>query len=155
MLCVRQSVNPGAVRFTKSCPCSRWFSDNDTRRSESGYGRRFSNTPLTRLNIAVLAPMPSASVSTATAVKPGFFSSWRKANLRSFMVGGSIQWVEVHPGGLFHWLSDYWLLVTDHWLSAHSVRSASIGSKLAARRAGSQHASRATPNKTSAVATNV
>src|SRR3989442_8143521 len=29
--------------------------------------------------------MPSASVSTATAVKPGFFNSWRKANLRSFM----------------------------------------------------------------------
>src|SRR2546422_1582016 len=29
--------------------------------------------------------MPSASVSTATAVKPGFFSSWRKANLRSFI----------------------------------------------------------------------
>src|SRR2546426_7810762 len=35
--------------------------------------------------IAVVAPMPSASVSTATAVKPGFFSSWRKANLRSFI----------------------------------------------------------------------
>src|SRR5437879_3825249 len=35
--------------------------------------------------MAVLAPMPSASVSTATVVKPGFFSSWRKANLRSFM----------------------------------------------------------------------
>src|SRR5881628_2663928 len=31
------------------------------------------------------APMPSASVSTATAVKPGFFSNWRNANLRSFM----------------------------------------------------------------------
>src|SRR5436189_2739961 len=37
------------------------------------------------LKIAVLAPMPSASVSTATAVKPGFFSNWRKANLRSFI----------------------------------------------------------------------
>jgi hypothetical protein len=24
-------------------------------------------------------------VSTATAVKPGFFSNWRKANLSSFM----------------------------------------------------------------------
>src|SRR5207247_1229667 len=33
--------------------------------------------------MAVLAPMPRASVSTATAVKPGFFSNWRKANLRS------------------------------------------------------------------------
>jgi hypothetical protein len=45
-----------------------------------------------RLKIAVLPPMPSASVSTATVVKPGFFSSWRKANLRSFMVGrGNIE----------------------------------------------------------------
>src|SRR4029077_15264381 len=32
-----------------------------------------------------VAPMPSASVRTATAVKPGFFSNWRKANLRSFI----------------------------------------------------------------------
>src|SRR6266699_1686496 len=37
------------------------------------------------LKIAVFAPMPSPSVSTATAVKPGFFSNWRKANLRSFI----------------------------------------------------------------------
>src|SRR5207244_1589693 len=29
--------------------------------------------------------MPSASVSMATAVKPGFFSSWRKAKRRSFI----------------------------------------------------------------------
>src|SRR2546422_4833115 len=36
--------------------------------------------------MAVFAPMPRASVSTATAVKPGFFSNWRKANLKSFMV---------------------------------------------------------------------
>ena len=35
--------------------------------------------------LAVLAPMPSASVSTATAVKPEFFTNWRKANLRSLM----------------------------------------------------------------------
>jgi hypothetical protein len=26
-----------------------------------------------------------SGVSTATAVKPGFFSNWRKANLRSFI----------------------------------------------------------------------
>src|SRR5687767_973882 len=37
------------------------------------------------LKIAVFAPMPSASVSTATAVKPGFFSNCRKANLKSFI----------------------------------------------------------------------
>src|SRR5712672_2639789 len=40
---------------------------------------------LTKLKMAVFAPMPRASVSTATAVKPGFFISWRKANLRSFI----------------------------------------------------------------------
>src|SRR6266581_4408588 len=40
---------------------------------------------LTKLKIAVFAPMPSASVSTATVVKPGFFSNWRKANLGSFI----------------------------------------------------------------------
>src|SRR5213594_629220 len=43
---------------------------------------------LTKLKMAVFAPMPSASVSTATAVKPGFFSSWRKAKRRSFMAQG-------------------------------------------------------------------
>jgi hypothetical protein len=31
-------------------------------------------------------PMPGTSVSTTTVVKPGFFNSWRKANLKSFMV---------------------------------------------------------------------
>src|SRR6266404_3657207 len=41
---------------------------------------------LTKLKIAVFAPIPSASVSTATAVKPGFFNSWRKPNFKSFMV---------------------------------------------------------------------
>jgi hypothetical protein len=37
-----------------------------------GSGR--SNRPLTMLNTAVLAPMPSASVSTTTAVKPGLLT---------------------------------------------------------------------------------
>lgn len=34
-------------------------------------------TAFTKLNIAVFAPMPRASVATATAVKPGFFPSIR------------------------------------------------------------------------------
>src|SRR5438477_5887730 len=54
-------------------------------RSGSRYGSAFSNTALTTLKMAVFAPMPSARVSTATAVKPGFFTSWRKANLRSLI----------------------------------------------------------------------
>ena len=37
------------------------------------------------LKMAVFAPMPSASASAATAVNPGLFSSWRKANLGSFI----------------------------------------------------------------------
>src|SRR6266480_2392894 len=37
------------------------------------------------LNTVVIVPMPSASVSTATAVKPGFFGNWRTANFRSFI----------------------------------------------------------------------
>src|SRR5262245_49079033 len=35
--------------------------------------------------MVILAPIPSAIVSTATAVKPGFFSNWRKAKRKSFM----------------------------------------------------------------------
>src|SRR5688572_7673943 len=42
-------------------------------------------TPLMRLKIAVLPPMPSASVSTAIAVNPGFFNNWRNASLTSFI----------------------------------------------------------------------
>src|SRR5688572_17502379 len=51
--------------------------------SLTGSGR--SNSALTKLKTAVLAPMPIASVSTTTALKPGSFNSWRKAILRSFI----------------------------------------------------------------------
>src|ERR1700680_1001370 len=40
-------------------------------------------TPSTKLKMAVLAPMPIASVAIAIALKPGFFRSIRPANLRS------------------------------------------------------------------------
>src|SRR5437867_12961566 len=56
-----------------------------TSRSAAGNGNGRSKTQFTTLKMAVFAPMPRASVSRATAVKPGFFSSWRKANLRSFI----------------------------------------------------------------------
>ena len=46
-----------------------------TNRSGSEYGSGCKSTPLTTLKIAVFAPMPSASVRIATAVKPGFFAS--------------------------------------------------------------------------------
>src|SRR5467141_1739457 len=48
-------------------------------------GKERSSTASTTLKMAVFAPMPSASVSTATAVKPGFFSNCRMANFRSFI----------------------------------------------------------------------
>src|SRR5439155_1305903 len=51
--------------------------------SRNGNGRR--STAFMTLKIAVFAPIPSASVSTATAVKPGFLTSWRMANLKSFI----------------------------------------------------------------------
>src|SRR5262249_47278856 len=45
----------------------------------------FRSTALTTLKIAVLSPMPRASVRTATAVNPGDFRSCRRANFRSVM----------------------------------------------------------------------
>src|SRR5262249_16941958 len=44
-----------------------------------------SSTALTALKIAVFAPTPSASVSTATAVKPGFLRHALKAKITSFI----------------------------------------------------------------------
>ena len=49
-----------------------------TRRSGSRKGNGRSNTPLTALKIAVFTPIPSASVNTAAAVKPGFLASMRR-----------------------------------------------------------------------------
>ena len=46
-----------------------------TSRSGWPYGSGFSITVLIRLKMAVLAPMPSASVATAASVKPGAFTS--------------------------------------------------------------------------------
>src|SRR5437660_8025091 len=54
-------------------------------RSDLGKGNARRSTALTKLKIAVFAPTLSASVSTATAVKPGFFSSWRKDNFKPFI----------------------------------------------------------------------
>jgi hypothetical protein len=50
-----------------------------TRRSASGYGSGRSRTAFTTLKIALLAPMPTASVATATSVKPGAWRSRRSA----------------------------------------------------------------------------
>src|SRR5213594_694655 len=57
-------------------------------RSALGNGRDRTNTPSTTLNIAVLAPIPRASVSTATAVNPGRLASGRGVEGRSLMGAG-------------------------------------------------------------------
>ena len=51
--------------------------------SAKGKGR--SSNALATVKIAVFAPMPSASVKTATEVKPGLFANMRRAYRRSFI----------------------------------------------------------------------
>jgi hypothetical protein len=55
-----------------------------TSLSEFGKGRGRSSTPSTMEKIAVVAPTPRASISTAVAVKPGDFNRWRTAIRRSW-----------------------------------------------------------------------
>jgi hypothetical protein len=50
-------------------------------------GSERSKTSLTRLNSAVLAPMPSASESTVMMVNAGDLASWRTAKRRSESMG--------------------------------------------------------------------
>src|SRR5436190_4052867 len=75
-------MSPSTLRAIRFGPESQLKSTNS---SAALTGSLFSTTASSKLKMAVLAPMPSASVSTATVVKPGFFSNWRKANLRSFI----------------------------------------------------------------------
>ncbi len=62
---------------------ARVVCQSDTMRSGRGYGSGRSTTPYTTLKIAVVAPAPSASVSTATVVKLGWRNSERIATRRS------------------------------------------------------------------------
>jgi hypothetical protein len=48
-------------------------------RFELGYGSGRNNTPYTTLKIDAFAPIPRASVSTATTVKPGLLRNCRSA----------------------------------------------------------------------------
>jgi hypothetical protein len=76
--CSHQATNAG-VEAPSTFPPSGPLQINWTIRLGSGYGSGFNRTAFTTVKMAVLAPMPSASVRTATAVKPGFFRSIRKA----------------------------------------------------------------------------
>ncbi len=61
------------------------LSQTNTTRSGSSYGRGRSITPFTRLKIAVGTPMPIASVSTTTTVKPGCLRSDRSETRKSWI----------------------------------------------------------------------
>ena len=80
-LCSRQSFRsaPEIPRVTSS------FFDPHSSTSwlESRYGNGSSSTASTRLNTTALAPMPSASDSTATAVQPGDLRRSRRAKRKS------------------------------------------------------------------------
>src|SRR5439155_23568756 len=58
---------------------------HETGRSACGYGSARNKIRSTTLNTAVEAPIPSASVRTATTVKPGFFASVRIPYRKSWM----------------------------------------------------------------------
>src|SRR5579863_322186 len=61
-------------------------------RLENGKGRM--RKAFATLKMAVLAPIPRASVRTAMAVKPGFLNSIRTPNLRSWNTPRNI---DLHP----------------------------------------------------------
>src|SRR5437588_315234 len=62
------------------------------------------NTALARVKMVVLAPMPSVSESTATSVKPGFFTSMRMAYFRSCR-NVSIEF----PSGKYKYILGRWI----------------------------------------------
>src|SRR5215469_6683139 len=81
LLCVRSDTcfSPHGMysepRFTPGGDTSHGM----TMCPASGYGRGFSKIAFTALKTAVLAPIPSASVRSATIVNPGAFRSTRTA----------------------------------------------------------------------------
>ena len=77
LACGSQSSKSGAERRSVRFGCLRSVRKTETRFSDSGNGRGFQSCASSTLKIAVFAPMPRASVSTAMAVKPGFLRSMR------------------------------------------------------------------------------
>src|SRR6266481_10139017 len=71
-------------------------------RSASGYGNGRNNTALTMLKMAVVAPIPSAIVTIATAENAGFLINCRSASRRLLITernhridaGGPTRWNE-------------------------------------------------------------
>ncbi len=74
LFCSRHALKVSARVVRADSPPEPSFSIQASRSgAANGSGRR--STALTMLNIAVQAPMPSPSVSSATVVKPGDFRS--------------------------------------------------------------------------------
>jgi hypothetical protein len=73
----RQSRKSGSEAVSR--PIATCRPQTITRRSGSGYGSGRSSTPLTMLKMAVVAPMPIASVATTAMVNPGLRRSERSA----------------------------------------------------------------------------
>src|SRR5262245_62567199 len=72
---VRQSAKFGYGTPLRSP--SRVLSANNTNLSGPAYGNGRSSSAFTTLKMAVLAPTPKASVTTAIKVKPGFLANMR------------------------------------------------------------------------------
>ena len=76
----------------------------------SRYGNGRTNKPLTKLSTAVVAPIASAMVRTAIAVKAGCLISWRKESrmslsiktaVNSSLFAQGLDWIDAcrAPGG--------------------------------------------------------
>jgi hypothetical protein len=71
----RQKTNFVSLAFENLFPTKS--GESDIIRSGWSYGSGRKSTALTTVKIAVVAPIPNASVATAIEVKPGFFDSIR------------------------------------------------------------------------------
>jgi len=65
------------------------------RDAGSRYGMGRSTTAFTTLKMAVLAPMPSASVRMATAAKPGERQSTRRPHRTSCASSSMARWTQI------------------------------------------------------------
>jgi hypothetical protein len=57
-------------------------------------GRDCKRIAWTRVKMATLAPMPREMVRITVAAKPGDFRNWRRASLRSYILGMDVRIAE-------------------------------------------------------------
>ena len=75
----RRSASSGPESGARGYPSSLMSDQTKASREGSWYGRGAIRTAWTTLKMAVLPPMPRASVRTVTAAKPGAFQRPRQA----------------------------------------------------------------------------